>query len=108
MNQLSLSLTEGRRRKRAGMALAASNNSQWMRDRLEDLREYARATGSFPIEFFRAYCALNGKPPPSSPNAWGSFATFARNQGVIRWTEKYVNASSVKTHAHPVKLYEAA
>lgn len=109
MNQLSLVLdrVESKRRKREGMDLTRAKNSTWMRDRLFDLTEYAVHARRFPMEFFRAWCVANKRPEPSSPKAWGAFASYAAAQGVICWTHDYTPASSKNTHAHPVKVYES-
>ena len=105
MNQLTLSLEEGRRRKREGMSLVASKNSEWMAQALDDLRAFAAERGEFPMEVYRAYRKLRHLPEPTSHKAWGSFARAACQAEVIEWTGKYVEASSVKTHGHVVRVY---
>lgn len=109
MTQLSLVLdcVESKRRKREGMDATKAKNSDWMRERLFDLREYAVATRRFPIEFFRAWCEQMRRPAPSSPNAWGALASAAQREHIISWTHDYAPASSKKTHAHDVRIYES-
>jgi len=105
VNQLALNLEEGSRRKRAGMALAASRNSEWMQSALEDLRVFAAAREEFPMEVYRAYRKLRHMPAPTSPNCWGAFSSTAIKAGIIEPTGRYIKASSVKTRAHPVAVY---
>lgn len=106
--QLALNLEEGRRRKRVGMALAASPNTQWMIEALFDLKSFAVERGEFVMESFRARRRLLHKPEPTSPNAWGAFTQMALKAGVIKWTGRYTQAASVKTRAHPVKVWARA
>jgi len=105
MTQLALNLEEGRRRKRAGQALVASKNSEWMAQALDDLRAFAAERGEFPMEVYRAYRKLRHLPEPTSHKAWGSFSRIACKAGVIEWTGKRVEAASVKTHGHEVRVY---
>jgi len=108
MNQLALDLSEGRRRKREGQRLVASHNSEWMAQALDDLRVFAAERGEFPMEVYRAYRKLRHLPEPTTHKVWGSFARVARKAGVIEWTGKRVEAASVKTHGHEVRVYRRA
>ena len=105
--QFELNLSEGRRLKREGMALAASKNSEWMAQALDDLRVFAAERGEFVVEAFRARRKLLHKPEPTSAAAWGAFTRAAQVAGIIKWTGRYTQASSAKTHAHPVKVWRA-
>lgn len=104
MNQLALGLAL----KREGMGRAASKNSFWMAGCLEELRRFSRSYPEFTMETFRHIRALNKAPEPTSPNAWGALTQAAVRAGIIVWTERYTNALSTKTHAHPVKIWRAA
>ena len=106
--QLALNLDEGRRRKREGMALAASSNSEWMAQALDDLRVFAAERGEFPMEVYRAYRKLRHLPEPTIHKVWGSFAQIACRAGVIEYTGKKTQAASVKTHGHEVRVYRRA
>lgn len=108
MNQLALSLEEGRRRKREGMALTASVNSAWIEGALADLKVFAAHYAEFPLEQFRAWRSLRQQPEPTNHHAWGALTNAAQRAGIIKWTGRYTQASSVKTHAHVVRIWRAA
>jgi hypothetical protein len=108
MTQLQLNLSESRRRKERGMSLAASRNSEWIALALEDLRVFAAERGEFCIEHFRAQRRILHKPEPTSSAVWGAFCHAAVRAGIIRWTGRYTQASSVKTHSHSVKVWAKA
>jgi len=107
MNQLSLSLPEGRRRKVEGMERVADNNSAWINLMLDHLIVFAWTRGEFTVETFRAYTVLMGLPAPTDSHAWGSLSLAAMRAGLVEWTGRYIPASSVKTHAHPIRVLRA-
>lgn len=104
MNQLALGLVL----KREGMERAASKNSFWIAECVEELRGFARSYPEFTMEQFRHIRSLLKHPEPSSPNAWGALTHAAVKAKIIVWTGRYTNAVSTKTHAHPVKVWRAA
>jgi len=106
--QLALDPQESRRRKREGQDLVSSKNSAWLKIMLADLAEFALAHGEFVFESFRWNQISTCRPQPSSPQAWGSVGTHARRLHIIEGTERYVLASSAKTHAHPVEIVRCA
>lgn len=104
MNQLALGFVL----KREGMELTASKNSAWIADGLVDLRNFILSYPEFTMEQFRHVRAMARRPQPTSPNAWGALTHAAVKAGIICWTGRYINASSAKTHAHPVKVWRSA
>jgi hypothetical protein len=70
------------------------------------IRYRVRPGGEFLFESFRDYYTSGGRGPlPKSPNAWGAIPRIAARKGLIVWTGKYAPAKSIKTHAHPVKVW---
>ena len=107
MNQLQLSLPEGRRLKRSGMDLVAGRNSAWINLMLGHLLVFAWARGEFTFETFRAYTVLMRLPAPTDAHAWGSLSLAAMRAGLVEWTGRYMPAHSVKTHCHPIRVLKA-
>lgn len=95
--------------KKAGMAKSASANAAWIAFRLHDLATWVwRADGGggeFKMEFFRYWCEKRGFIP-TNHHAWGALTAAAVRAGIIKWTGRYAEASSKKTHAHPVKVWK--
>jgi hypothetical protein len=90
-----------------GMARTLDAEPQtWLTNALEALRLFASRPewSTFKLEDFRAWYAVQ----PHDAHVWGAFTTKACKAGVIRWTGRYANSVSPKTHAHPVKVWEAA
>ena len=105
--QLALDPQESRRRKREGADLVASHNSAWIDLMLVQLLAFAWVRHEFVIEHFRAWAALRGLPGPTNHHAYGALTQVAAKAELITWTGKYIKASSVKTHCHPVKIWRA-
>ena len=103
--QLALNPHESRRRKREGADLVASHNSAWIDLMLVQLWAFAWVRQEFTFELFRAWAILNRFPKPTNAHGWGALTQAALAAGLIEWTGRYVQASSVKTHAHPVKVW---
>lgn len=61
----------------------------------------------FRFEQFREYMTENSflEPPPHH-NHWGSIGRWARKQGLVRETGKFIPAKSPATHKHPVHILE--
>lgn len=115
MNQLGMfddqpHLT-GRDRKREGQRQALDHaGAEWSAMILKAMRLWlnvikAQGRPEFRFEEFRATCTKAMQPP--SHKAWGSVPRLAIKDGLIEWTGRYVQAESLKTHAHPVKLWRA-
>ena len=107
MTQLQLSLPEGRRLKREGMDLIAGHNSAWINLMLGHLVAFAWGRQEFTFELFRMHAQLEHLPDPTSPKCWGSLSLAAQRAGIVEWTGRYIPASSVKTHAHPIRVLRA-
>lgn len=110
MNQLDIDFT-ARELADAGMAKTlASERDEWLEGALKALREFSRqpAWSEFKTEDFRAWYAYQGLPQPHDHHVWGALTNMACRAGVIRFTGRYRASVSPKTHAHPVKVWEAA
>jgi hypothetical protein len=105
MMQLALDPQESRRRKREGVALVAANNSPWIDLMLVQLWAFAWVRHEFTFELFRAWATLNRFPEPTNHHAWGALTQAAKAAEFIEWTGRYIDASSVKTHNHPIKVW---
>lgn len=112
MNQLSLSLDRGRALKREGQQRAAEHaGSEWSAMILKALRLWlnvikAQGRNEFRFEEFRATCTKAMQPVSSK--AWGALPRMAVRDGLIMATGKYAQATSEKTHAHPVMVWRVA
>jgi hypothetical protein len=102
---LALNLSESRRRKREGANLVGSHNSAWIDLMLVQLWAFAWARQEFAVELFRAWAMLNNFPEPTNHHAWGALTQAARAAEFIEWTGRYIEASSVKTRSHPIKVW---
>jgi len=107
MNQLALSLPEGRRLKREGMALVAGKNRDWLDLMLSHLVAFAWARQEFTVETFRAYTVLMRLPKPTNHHAWGALSLAAMRAGLIKPTGRTMLACSARTHAHPIRIVRA-
>lgn len=115
MNQISLFDTSpkptGRDRKRSGQQRALDHaGSDWSAMILQALRLWlnvirAQGRSEFRFEEFRATCTRAMQPP--SHKAWGSVPRMAVRAGLIAATGRYAQATSEKTHAHPVMVWRA-
>lgn len=81
----------------------------WLDRALDELRRFAAMPEwrEFKAEDFRAWL-MNRMPAPHTHKVWGGFTSRAARAGIIRWTGRYAQSVSPKTHAHPVKVWEAA
>ena len=77
MNGVQLDLLASRSARDYGMADSAAANSEWIKDRLEDLRAWLADKTEFKMEFFRAWCDLNNRALQSNHHAWGPLARAA-------------------------------
>jgi len=109
-DQLSLPL--GRKARDAGITKSSAANATWIERCLRCLKDYwlvrESACQEFPMEFFRTWWELHYSRSPLQPtnhHAWGALTTAAVQRGIIEWTGRYTQASSKKTHAHPVKVW---
>lgn len=103
----------GLQRKQRGQKQALDNaGAEWLASAVDLFRVFLgprKASGAheFTLETFRAFCALKDLPPPASSKIWGCIPQIAVRAGLIEFTGKYVNASSPKTRAHPVRVWRA-
>lgn len=93
--------------KHRGQQLTFDFAGDWPVLVLAELREWLavqKASGvrEMTIEQFRDV-AVN---QPNSSKCWGNLPKMALKAGLIRATDRFVKASSVKTHSHPVKVWE--
>lgn len=93
---------EGRRRKKKGIDLVGTNNSDWLRGAVSIVSQHAPAAGTFLAEEFKKYPGI-GKP--SHQNAWGALTNRLKKLGVIEGTDKFVQATGASNHAHRYELY---
>lgn len=107
MSQLTLDLDASVAARERGMSATAIANLRWIATTLEHLEAFARGREEFTMEEFRASCAARGLNAPASHHAWGALASAAAKRHLIRFTGRYVNARSKRTHAHPVKVWRA-
>ncbi len=108
-----LNATASRNAKLAGQQLALEMSGDWKRNVLVELRAWLavhRGQGNTTMTFeqFRAQ-AVN---QPASHKAWGGLAVMACNAGLIApmthddGSPVMRRAESVRTHAHPVRLWK--
>lgn len=94
-----------------GQNATAASNSSWMADVLQLLNFWAKGCKAcgvteFVFEDFRAALTNVGIAPPKSHKAWGAVPRVAVKAGLIAPTDKYRPATSPKTHAHPVRVWQ--
>ncbi len=97
----------------AGVALAAALDSadeawrdmvvaimrMWCRERK------AAGQAEFRIEQFRAWASGQGLPAPAGHHAWGSVPAMSKE--LIKPTDRFERAESVRTRGHRVMVYRA-
>lgn len=101
----------GRDLKVAGQAAALDAESEEWKDRTVFLfRVFVsqfRPGDRFAMEDFRAYADTCNHPAPHTHHVWGSMPARYIKAGIqIKRTDQYLNASSPRTHGHPVRLWE--
>jgi hypothetical protein len=103
------SIVPGVRARDAGLsATLAAERAQWLDDAFSWLRYFASTRREFTAEEFRDWWIEDEQPPPHSHHVWGALFRSAATSGLIRHTGRYRKAASVKTHAHPVAIWEQA
>lgn len=87
-----------------------AEQDEWMAKALRALAAFARRPEwrRFKTEDFRAWYLAEGYPPPHDHHVWGALTNMAARERVIRFTNTYAPTVSPRTHAHPVKVWEAA
>lgn len=109
---MTLDATAGREAKERGMQLAIEFAPEWRHEVVNELRAWllirkSQGHSTMTMEQFRAVA----KTQPASHKAWGPLSLLAAKDGLIRQTMHpdgspvYRPAASVKTHAHPVKVW---
>ena len=93
----------------AGIKLAADHaGNEWIDKAVADFVEFVHARGEATCESWRFSWLERNNEPPATHKAYGAVASAAARRGLVVNTRRYVNAVSVKTHAHPVPLWRAA
>lgn len=101
------------RRERGQRRVLDNTNAAWKERVLHELRVFCEMTRhqdsrQFAFEVFREWATkTRGLPEPFSHNVWGAISRLAVREGIMRWTGQYQPARSARTHAHPVKVWEA-
>jgi hypothetical protein len=91
-----------------GIKRAAEHaGAQWMKDAIEDFADFLRTRGEATLEQWRYDWLARGNPQPPSHKAYGAVASAAARAGKAVNTQRYVKATSLKTHAHPVPIWRA-
>ena len=110
MQQIAMELS-GSALKQRGQAVALDHadyeSPGWSARTIEALRIFCddlKRNGhiTFTFEQFRA---TRSHDLPVSHKAWGSVPRIAVAKGIISWTGQYQNAKSLKTHAHPIRVW---
>lgn len=107
-DQLAIPVAEVLRDVGIARALEAES-AAWLDRAMRELRVFASLPEwrRFKTEDFRAWL-LSRMESPHDSHVWGALTNRACREGVIRWTGIYVASVSPRTHAHPVKQWEAA
>src|SRR5689334_20856290 len=110
MSQLAIPLAlpatsaESRRARDAGLERARSLNGQWLEDAMKALRQFCAVRSHVTVEEFRHWWVANGGYEPTKHFAWGALGNAMNRCGWLAF-ESYRAAKSIKTHAHPVRVY---
>lgn len=105
-NQLSIDFA--REARDEGIKRAADHAGEpWMKRAIEDFARFLRERGEATLEQWRHDWLTRGNPNPPSHKAYGAVASAAARSGLAVNTRRYVKATSVKTHAHPVPIWRA-
>lgn len=103
----------GAQLKEAGQQMALFGaGDDWLSTTLDKLAVFCAdlkraGRDKFRFEEFRAAAPALGVKQPSSHKAWGAVPRVAVKRKIIGPTNEYQAAQSEKTHAHPVKVWEA-
>lgn len=107
MNQMSIDFARAARDE--GIKQAAEHAGEdWMSMAVVDFGRFIRERGEATCEQWRFDWLARGRPPPATHKAYGAVASGAARRGLVVNTRRYVQASSEKTHAHPVPIWRAA
>lgn len=79
----------------------------WMERAIVDFARFVKARGEATCEQWRFDWLSRGNRPPESHKAYGAVASAAARRRIVVNTKRYVQASSEKTHAHPVPIWRA-
>lgn len=107
--QLSINIAEHLRD--VGMARTLDvERDDWIEGAVDALRRFSRLPEwrEFKTEDFRAWYLAENYEPPHDHHVWGALTNRAAKAGVIRFSGRYAPSVSPRTHAHPVKVWEAA
>lgn len=109
MQQIDIDYESARLEAERGIARAAEHaGDDWMAAAVKDFAAFVRERGTATCEQWRFDWLSRGRPGPSTHKAYGAVASTAARRGLVVHTGRYIRASSVKTHAHPVPLWSAA
>jgi hypothetical protein len=79
----------------------------WMDSAIEDFARFVKERGEATLEQWRFDWLSRKRPAPASHKAYGAVANTAARRGLVVNTRRYVQATSQKTHAHPVPIWRA-
>ena len=96
----------GHKLKMAGQQIALQFAGSWADNAIASLRLFCVGRQRFAFEEFREAAPSYGLEPPPSHKAWGALPRIAVREGLIRSTTEYRPATSPRTHAHPVRVWE--
>ena len=103
-----LDLLEARQSRDAGVARATDHAGEtWMDRAVSDFAEFVKRNGEATCEQWRSDWIARGNDEPVTHKAYGAVALTAAKRGLIINTRRYVQATSAKTHAHPVPVWKA-
>lgn len=91
-----------------GIKRAAEHaGAAWMKAAVDDFARFLRERGEATLEQWRYDWLARGNLEPPSHKAYGAVASAAARSGRAVNTKRYVQATSKKTHAHPVPIWRA-
>ena len=106
--QMMLDIGIGGRLRDEGIGRAHLRAADWAERAIHDLVQFLRHRGEATIEEWRMDWIRRQMPAPSSHKAYGALTQLAARRGLIQNTGRYVKASSIKTHCHPVPIWRPA
>ena len=96
----------GQQLKLEGQQLTLDLAGEWTSNAIAALRLFCVGRDRFAFEEFRSAAAAYGLAAPRSHKTWGALPRVAVKEGIIRPTTEYRAATSPRTHAHPVRVWE--
>lgn len=92
-----------------GIKRAADHAGEtWMDRAVADFAAFVRLHGEATCEQWRFDWLARGNPEPATHKAYGAVPSTAARRKLVVNTRRYVQATSEKTHAHPVPYWRPA